>query len=65
MYQRVPFLRGTSPWILKDFRTPKRVLPGIQDDWNRKGVISYHGEKKKAYYVLQRFYHKIKNEKQE
>jgi beta-glucuronidase len=61
MYKRTPFLRGMSPWILKDFRTPRRVLPGIQDDWNRKGVVSYQGEKKKAFYVLQRFYKTIKN----
>lgn len=63
MYKRVPFLRGTSPWILKDFRTPKRVLPGIQDDWNRKGVVSFQGEKKKAFYVLQKFYQSIKEGK--
>ncbi len=63
MYKRVPFLRGTSPWILKDFRTPKRVLPGIQDDWNRKGVVSFQGEKKKAFFVLQRFYKKLKEAK--
>jgi len=61
MYARVPFLRGASPWILKDFRSPKRVLPGIQDDWNRKGVISFQGERKKAFYVLQRFYGRMKN----
>ncbi len=60
MYNRIPFLRGASPWILKDFRTPKRMLPGIQDDWNLKGVVSYHGEKKKAFYILQKFYEEIK-----
>jgi beta-glucuronidase len=64
MYKRIPFLRGTSPWILKDFRTPKRMLPGIQDDWNLKGVVSYHAEKKKAFYILQDFYKKIKEEKE-
>lgn len=63
MYKRVPFLRGTSPWILKDFRTPKRVLPGIQDDWNRKGVVSFQGEKKKAFYVLQKYYQKLRDRK--
>ena len=62
MYKRVPFLRGTSPWILKDFRTPKRLLPGIQDDWNLKGVVSYQGQKKKAFDVLQKHYKNIQEE---
>ncbi len=57
MIRRVPFIRGTAPWILKDFRSPRRPLPGIQDYWNRKGLISNRGEKKKAFYVLQKFYY--------
>ena len=47
---------GTTPWILKDFRSPRRVLPGIQDYYNRKGVVSDKGEKKKAFYVLRDWY---------
>jgi beta-glucuronidase len=61
MYKRVPFLRGMSPWILKDFRTPKRLLPGIQDDWNRKGLVSSQGERKKVFYLLQSFYQQIRD----
>lgn len=56
MLKRISFLRGTTPWILMDFRSPRRTLPGIQDYFNRKGLISQHGEKKKAFYVLQDFY---------
>ncbi|HEY0765463.1 MAG TPA: glycoside hydrolase family 2 TIM barrel-domain containing protein [Pyrinomonadaceae bacterium] len=56
MLKKIPFLRGTSPWILTDFRSPRRPLPNIQDFWNRKGLISDRGEKKKAFYVLQRWY---------
>jgi beta-glucuronidase len=56
MLKRIPFLRGTSPWILMDFRSPRRPLPRIQDYWNRKGLVSNKGEKKKAFYVLQRWY---------
>ena len=48
--------RGLTPWILKDFRTPLRLLPGIQDGFNRKGVVSETGEKKQAFYVLRDFY---------
>ncbi len=60
MIEKIPNIRGTSPWILNDFRSPKRVLPGIQDGWNRKGLISNHGIKKKAFFVMQEFYNKIK-----
>lgn len=56
MLKRIPFLRGTSPWILTDFRSPRRPLPKIQDYWNRKGLISNRGEKKKAFYVMQQWY---------
>jgi beta-glucuronidase len=49
-------LRGMSPWILMDFRSPRRPLPGIQDYFNRKGLISDQGEKKKAFYILQKAY---------
>jgi beta-glucuronidase len=56
MISTIPQLRGISPWILADFRSPRRALPGIQDGWNRKGLISDTGEKKKAFYILQKFY---------
>jgi beta-glucuronidase len=47
---------GMSPWILKDFRAPVRVLPGIQDGYNRKGLVSEEGERKLAFGVLRAFY---------
>jgi len=56
MLKRISFLRGMTPWILKDFRSPRRVLPRFQDYFNRKGLVSDHGEKKKAFFVLQKFY---------
>jgi beta-glucuronidase len=59
MLKKIPFLRGTSPWILTDFRSPRRPLPRIQDYWNRKGLISNSGEKKKAFYVLQQWYREL------
>lgn len=59
MLEKIPFLAGTSPWILTDFMSPRRPLPRIQDYWNRKGLISDKGEKKKAFYVMQRFYKKL------
>jgi beta-glucuronidase len=59
MLKRIPFLRGAAPWILTDFRSPRRPLPGIQDYWNRKGLISSGGEKKKAFYVMQQWYREL------
>jgi beta-glucuronidase len=59
MVEKIPNFRGLSPWILADFRSPKRVLPDIQDGWNRKGLISNRGIKKKAFFTLQAFYDKI------
>ena len=56
MLDKIEGLAGTTPWILKDFRSPRRVLPGIQDFYNRKGLYSDKGEKKKAFYVLQEWY---------
>ena len=63
MLNKVPFIQGMTPWILKDFRSPRRHLPDIQDFWNRKGVISDRGDRKKAFYILQNYYEKKKMEK--
>ena len=56
MLDKIEGLAGTTPWILKDFRSPRRVLTGIQDYYNRKGLFSDKGEKKKAFYVLKEWY---------
>jgi beta-glucuronidase len=56
MFNRIPQLRGLSAWILMDFRSPNRPLAGIQDGYNRKGLISEQGEKKLAYFILQKAY---------
>jgi beta-glucuronidase len=59
MLKRISFLRGTTPWILMDFRSPRRPLTGIQDFYNRKGLISARGERKKAFYVMQKYYREL------
>lgn len=56
MVDNISALRGLSPWILKDFRSPRRPLNNIQDFWNRKGLVSEKGIKKKAWYVLRDYY---------
>ncbi|MEO0484079.1 MAG: glycoside hydrolase family 2 TIM barrel-domain containing protein [Planctomycetota bacterium] len=49
---------GLSPWILKDFRSPRRPLYGIQDGFNRKGLVSETGERKQIFRVLQDRYNR-------
>ena len=56
MLDKIEGLAGTTPWILKDFRSPRRVLTGIQDFYNMKGLVSDKGERKKAWYVLHDWY---------
>lgn len=60
MLERIPFLRGTCPWILADFQSPLRMHPVFQNGWNRKGLLSDKGEKKKAWFVMKNFYSKEK-----
>jgi beta-glucuronidase len=56
MQSRIPFLAGISPWILKDFRAPFRLLPGVQDGFNRKGLIDDLGNHKLAFDILAAHY---------
>ena len=62
MINQIDGLIGLTPWILKDFRSPRRVLNDIQDYYNRKGVVSDTGDKKLAFYVLKQFYEEKKKE---
>lgn len=59
MLRRIPNFAGLSPWVLMDFRSPARMLPGVQDYHNRKGLISNRGQRKQAFYVLQKFYKEL------
>ena len=58
MLEQIPGFSGCTPWILFDFRSPRRPLPDIEDGWNIKGLIGHDGEKKIAYDVLKNFYAK-------
>lgn len=58
MLDHIEALRGVTPWILKDFRSPRRPLPGIQDMWNRKGLLSETGDRKQAWYLVKDWYEK-------
>lgn len=58
MFNQVPNLAGISPWILFDFRSPRRLHPVNQGCWNKKGLISDGGYRKKAWYVIRDYYNK-------
>jgi len=59
MFKQIPFLRGTCPWILVDFRSPTRRHPVYQQGWNRKGLLGNNGLKKRAWYVMSEYYKEI------
>ncbi|RFP11335.1 MULTISPECIES: glycoside hydrolase family 2 protein [unclassified Duganella] len=52
----IPGLRGMTPWVLTDFRSPRRPHPYYQDFWNRKGLVSETGKKKLAFYTMKAYY---------
>jgi beta-glucuronidase len=57
MMKRMPDnFSGMSPWILNDFRSPRRANPVYQEGWNNKGLFDHEGKKKKAFYVLKKYY---------
>ena len=59
MFKNIPNLRGTSPWVLFDFRSPYRNHPLNQNGWNRKGLVSDKGQRKKAWHIMKHYYEEI------
>lgn len=56
----IDYVRGMTPWILYDFRCPRRTSV-IQGYYNRKGLLNPEKTyKKPAFYVLQRYYQELK-----
>jgi beta-glucuronidase len=59
VFKQCAYIAGTTPWILYDFRCPRR-LNRYQEGFNRKGLIDAGRViKKPAYYVMQEFYSEI------
>lgn len=63
MMNNIPNLAGVSPWVLFDFRSPFRFHPTNQEGWNRKGLVSDRGQRKKAWYLMKKYYDSKKHEK--
>ncbi len=60
--RRIPYVKGMTPWILYDFRCPRRTNP-YQDYYNRKGLLSEDKQRRKlAFYVLQDYYREKREE---
>ena len=58
MIMGIKGISGMSPWVLSDFRSPRRNLDGVQDGFNRKGLTDEFGQEKRAFGVLRDFYAK-------
>ena len=58
MFGTVPSLCGVCPWLLFDYRSLGRMHPVYQKGYNRKGLLSEKGKKKKAWYIMKAYYDK-------
>lgn len=56
--KKISYIKGMTPWILKDFRCPRRTA-ATQKYYNTKGLVSADGVRKLAFYVLRDFYHSM------
>jgi beta-glucuronidase len=55
-FKQCSYIAGTTPWILYDFRCPRR-LNRYQEGFNRKGLIDAgRVYRKPAFYVMQKYY---------
>jgi beta-glucuronidase len=57
--RQCPYIAGTTPWILYDFRCPRR-LNRYQEGFNRKGLIDANRTTHKpAFEVMRQFYNEL------
>ncbi len=56
MFKTIPNLVGVCPWILFDYKSLGRMNQLYQNGYNRKGLLSEKGEKKKAWYVIKEYF---------
>lgn len=57
--RKISYIKGMTPWILRDFRCPRRTAV-TQKYYNTKGLVSAGGRRKMAFGVLRDFYNSIK-----
>lgn len=56
LFKTIPNLCGISPWLLFDYKSLGRMNQVYQKGYNRKGLLSEKGEKKKAWYIMEQYY---------
>lgn len=56
MFGTIPNLCGVCPWLLFDYRSLIRMNQIYQKGYNRKGLLSEKGEKKKAWYIINEYF---------
>lgn len=56
MFKTIPNLVGVCPWILFDYKSLSRMNQLYQNGYNRKGLLSEKGEKKKAWYIMKEYF---------
>ena len=56
MFNTIPNLAGVCPWILFDYKSLSRMNQLYQNGYNRKGLISENGDKKKSWYIMNEYY---------
>ena len=56
MFNTIPNLCGLCTWLLFDHRSLGRMNQMYQNGYNRKGLISENGDKKKSWYIMNEYY---------
>ena len=56
MFNTIPNLCGLCPWLLFDYRSLGRMNQVYQNGYNRKGLLSEKGGKKKAWYIMNEYF---------
>lgn len=56
MFKNIPNLCGVCPWLLFDYKSLGRMHPIYQNGYNRKGLLSEKGDKKKAWFIMKEYY---------
>ncbi|MCC8135024.1 MAG: glycoside hydrolase family 2 [Tannerellaceae bacterium] len=56
MFNATANLSGVCPWTLFDYQSTSRLHPVFQGGYNRKGLLSEQGDKKKAWYIMKDYY---------
>jgi beta-glucuronidase len=59
LFKKTSYIQGTVPWILFDYRTPKR-LGAYQKGYNIKGLVSADRKREKpAFSIMKKFYEEV------